>query len=149
MSTAAAQLLMTASVFSNDFYPLVKGVNAIKQLRLARIAVVLIAVVGFVIALNPASSIMLLVSDAWAGLGSAFSPLVLLALYWKRTSRSGAIAGIITGSTVVIIWDFVPLGGETLAKITELYSLVPGFALSLLSIVLFSVFSKTKLKKSA
>ena len=92
---------------------------------------------------NPDSSIMGLVSDAWAGLGSAFGPIILLSLYWKRTNMQGAIAGMISGGLTVIIWDYIPLiNGQTLYKYTGLYSLVLGFAISLVLIIVVSLLTK-------
>ena len=84
MSTADSQLLVTASAVSEDIYKGVKK-NATEKsaLNIGKVAVVVVAIIGFVIALNPNSSIMGLVSDAWAGFGSAFGPVVLLALFWK------------------------------------------------------------------
>ena len=81
-----------------------------------------------------------LVSNAWAGLGSAFGPIVLLSLFWRRTNFQGAVAGIVTGALTVIVWDYIPLaGGETLGAATGLYSLVMGFGLSLLAILVVSL----------
>ena len=109
-------------------------------LRMSRITVLVIAVLAYLIALNPNSSIMGLVSNAWAGLGAAFGPTVLLSLFWKRTNFQGAVAGIVTGALTVIVWDYIPLaGGQTLGSATGLYSLAIGFALSLLAIVAVSL----------
>ncbi len=81
-----------------------------------------------------------LVSNAWAGLGAAFGPTVLLSLYWKRTNFQGAVAGIAAGALTVIVWDYIPLaGGNTLGTVTGLYSLAIGFAISLLAIVAVSL----------
>lgn len=145
MSTADSQLLVTASSVSEDIY---KGVinpkaDSKKVLLISRITVVVVAALAFVIAWNPDSSIMGLVSDAWAGLGSAFGPIILLSLYWKRTNMQGAIAGMISGGLTVIIWDYIPLiNGQTLYKYTGLYSLVLGFAISLVLIIVVSLLTK-------
>lgn len=145
MSTADSQLLVTASSVSEDIY---KGyfnpkADSRKILGISRITVAVVAILAFIIAWNPDSSIMGLVSNAWAGLGSAFGPIVLLSLFWKRTNLAGAIAGIISGGLAVIIWDYIPLaGGQTLGASTGLYSLVVGFALSILMIVIFSLATK-------
>lgn len=73
-----------------------------------------------------------LVSDAWAGFGSAFGPVVLLALFWKRSTLVGAISGMTVGALTVIVWDYIPLvNGSTLYSATGLYSLVLGFFLAL------------------
>lgn len=142
MSTADSQLLVSASSVAED---IVRGV--IKRdaddktvLRISRITVVVIAVLAYVIALNPNSSIMGLVSNAWAGLGSAFGPIVLLSLFWKRTNFQGAVAGILSGALTVIVWDYIPLmGGQTPGTVTGLYSLLVGFAVSALMIVAVSL----------
>ena len=81
-----------------------------------------------------------LVSNAWAGLGSAFGPLVLMSLFWKRTNFQGAVAGIVSGAVAVLVWDYIPLvSGQTLGAATGLYSLVIGFALGLICIVTVSL----------
>lgn len=145
MSTADSQLLVTASSVSEDIY---KGVinpkaESKKVLRLSRITVGVIAALAFVIAWNPNSSIMDLVSDAWAGLGSAFGPLVLLSLYWKRINLPGALTGMISGGLMVIIWDYIKIAdGQTLAKYTGVYSLAVGFAISLVLTVVVSLCTK-------
>ncbi len=100
----------------------------------------IIAILAYLIALDPNSSIMGLVSNAWAGLGAAFGPTVLLSLYWRRTNFQGAVAGIATGALTVIVWDYIPLaGGKTLGAVTGLYSLAIGFVLGLLAIVAVSL----------
>ena len=142
MSTADSQLLVTASSVSEDIY---RGVinpkaKSEKVLLISRITVVVVAAIAFLIAWNPDSSIMALVSDAWAGLGSAFGPIILLSLYWRRTNMYGAIAGMISGGLTVIIWDYLPVvNGETLYAYTGLYSLVLGFAISFILIIIVSL----------
>jgi len=145
MSTADSQLLVSASSVAEDIYCGFMGKKAEdkKVLMVSRITVVVIAVLAYVIALNPNSSIMGLVSNAWAGLGSAFGPIVVMSLFWKRTNLQGAIAGIASGALAVILWDYIPLmGGQTLGAVTGLYSLVVGFGLSLLCIVVISLCTK-------
>ena len=139
MSTADSQLLVTSSAISEDIYKGVIKKKAPKNekteksaLNVGRIAVLVVAVIAFLIALDPNSSIMDLVSDAWAGFGSAFGPVVLLALFWKRSNLAGAVAGMATGTITVIVWDYLPLiNGDTIYKATSLYSLVVGFSLAL------------------
>ncbi len=101
MSTADSQLLVTASAVSEDLYKgaVKKNASEKSSLLVGKIAVAVVAVIAFFIALNPKSSIMGLVSDAWAGFGSAFGPVVLLALFWKRSTLSGAISGMATGAS--------------------------------------------------
>ena len=106
------------------------------------------SIIAYIIALNPNNSIMGLVSNAWAGFGAAFGPLVVLSLFWKRTNKPGAIAGIVSGGVAVIIWDYIPLvAGQTLGSYTGLYSLAVGFAVSLAMIIIFSLATKAPSKE--
>jgi sodium/proline symporter len=142
MSTADSQLLVTSSAVAEDLYKGIfkKDADELSVLKLSRITVVAVALLAIVIAWNPDSSIMALVADAWAGFGAAFGPLVLMSLFWKRTNIQGALAGIISGAAVVILWDYIPLSaGQTLSASTGLYSLLPGFIISLLLIVVVSL----------
>lgn len=149
MSTADSQLLVTASAISEDMYKGVinKRASEKNSLLIGKIAVVFIAVIAFVIARDPESSIMGLVSNAWAGLGAAFSPLVLFALFWKRTNNAGALAGLISGALSIVVWDYIPMintadGFVTLGTATGLYSLAVGFVISCLFIVVVSLLTK-------
>ncbi|MCR5119048.1 MAG: sodium/proline symporter PutP [Lachnospiraceae bacterium] len=150
MSTADSQLLVSASAIAEDIYKgmIKKDADDKSVLRLSRIAIVVIAIVAYIIALDPNSSVMGLVSDAWAGLGAAFGPLVLMSLFWKRTNLSGAIAGLLSGALTVIIWDYIPLvSGQTLGAATGLYSLAIGFPVSLICIFAVSVATKAPSKE--
>lgn len=150
MSTADSQLLVTASSVSKDIYKGVMrpGADEKTVMKVSRITVIVVAVLAFAIAWNPDSSIMGLVSNAWAGLGSAFGPIVLMSLFWKRTNFAGAVSGIISGGATVLIWDYIPLiGGQTLGTFTGLYSLLVGFAISVLCIVIFSLCTKEPSKE--
>jgi sodium/proline symporter len=145
MSTADSQLLITASSASKDIYQGVLSPKADdkKVLRVSRITVIVVAVLAYIIALDPNSSIMGLVSNAWAGLGAAFGPTIVLSLFWKRTNLPGAVAGIVSGGLTVMIWDYIPfVGGQTLGDATGLYSLVVGFVVSLALIVIVSLCTK-------
>ena len=113
-------------------------------LFIARATVFVVAIIAIVIAWNPNSSIMNLVSDAWAGLGSAFGPAILMSLYWKRMNLAGAAAGMASGGLTVIIWDYIKcctLDGVhvTPATYTGVYSLLVGFIVSLVFIVVVSL----------
>ena len=150
MSTADSQLLVTASAVSEDMYKGVikKDASEKSSLLVGKIAVVVVAVIAFLIALDPNSSIMGLVSDAWAGFGAAFGPVVLLALFWKRSNLAGAISGMTVGALTVIVWDYIPLlGGSTIGTATGLYSLVPGFFLALIVNVIASLVTKAPSKE--
>ena len=145
MSTADSQLLVTASAVSKDIYKDILHPKADEQkvLKVSRITVIVVSVVAFLIAWDPNNSIMNLVSNAWAGLGAAFGPTVVLSLFWKRTNLAGAIAGIASGALTVIVWDYIPIiGGQTPGAVTGLYSLAIGFAISLICIVIFSLLTK-------
>ena len=145
MSTADSQLLVSASAIAEDIVKsrLKKDVSDKTIMWISRIAIVVVAVVAFLIAWDPNSSVMNLVSDAWAGLGAAFGPLVLACLFWKRTNLPGAISGIISGAIAVILWDYIPMiGGCTLGTVTGLYSLAIGFPVSVLVIVIVSLLTK-------
>ena len=145
MSTADSQLLVASSAVSEDLYKglIKKDADESKVLNVGRTVTIIVAVIALFIAWNPNSSIMGLVSDAWAGFGAAFGPLVLCSLFWKRTNFAGAFAGIVSGALTVIIWDYIPcVGGSTPGSATGLYSLVPGFFISLVLIVIVSLCTK-------
>ena len=145
MSTADSQLLVTASSVSEDIYKGIVKKNASQDnvMKVSKITVVAVAVLAYLIAWDPNSSIMGLVSNAWAGLGAAFGPTVLMSLFWKRCNLQGAVAGIVSGGLTVIIWDYIPLvAGQTLGTVTGLYSLAIGFLISIVLIVIVSLCTK-------
>ena len=145
MSTADSQLLVTASSVSEDIYKGIVKKNASQDnvMKVSKITVVAVAVLAYLIAWDPNSSIMGLVSNAWAGLGAAFGPTVLMSLFWKRCNLPGAVAGILSGGLTVIIWDYIPLAaGQTLGAVTGLYSLAIGFLISIVLIVVVSLCTK-------
>ena len=149
MSTADSQLLVTASAVSEDMYKgaLNKKASEKNALMVGKIAVVVVAIIAYIIALDPNSSIMGLVSNAWAGFGAAFGPVVLLSLFWKRFNLPGAVAGMATGAAFVIFWDYIKIGGETLGSSTGLYSLVIGFFLAALVAVIITLCTKAPSKE--
>lgn len=145
MSTADSQLLVTSSSVSEDLYRGVINRKASDKnaLLVSRITVVAVAVIAFFIALDPDSSVMGLVSNAWAGFGAAFGPVILLSLFWKRSNLPGAAAGMILGGATVLAWDYLPIvSGQTLGEATGLYSLVVGFALALVGMIVVSLLTK-------
>ena len=145
MSTADSQLLVTASSMSEDIYKgiIKKDATEEKVMKISRYTVLGVAVLAYLIAWDPNSSIMGLVSNAWAGLGAAFGPTVLMSLFWKRCNLPGAVAGIVSGGLTVIIWDYIPLiGGQILGTVTGLYSLAIGFLISIVLIVVVSLCTK-------
>ena len=134
MSTASAQLLVSSSAFAEDFYKglLRRDAARAESLWAGRAGVLGIALVALWLARDPDSRVLELVAWAWAGFGAAFGPAVVLALYWPRMNRAGALAGILVGGVTTIVW---PLFRGS-APVFELYELVPGFALSAVAIVL-------------
>ena len=152
MSTADSQLLVTASAITGDIYKsLTKKARSEKHfVQVSRIAVLAVAAIAFVIAFDRTSSVMSLVSNAWAGFGSAFGALILLSLYWRRINRAGAAAAIIAGGLTVIFWDYIHFGGpggQTIGDVTGLYSLAPGFAISLVFGIVVSLATKAPPKE--
>ena len=138
MSTADSQLLASASAFANDVYKPVFRKNAgnKEMLWAGRLIVVAIAIVAVFIAANPNSgTIMALVENAWGVFGAAFGPAILLSLFWKRFTFSGAVAGIAVGAVVDIAW-LAFLSG------TGIYEIIPGFFASLIAAVIVSLCSK-------
>lgn len=131
MSTADSQLLAAASSVSQDIAVEFMGVrlSGKRSLLLARLTVVGIALVGLVLAWNPDNSVFRVVSFAWAGFGAAFGPVMLVSLFWKRSNRAGAIAGMVTGGVMVFLWKYglAPLGG-----VFAIYELLPAFVAALL-----------------
>ncbi len=150
MSTADSQLLVTASAVSEDLYKgaVKKNASEKSSLLVGKIAVAVVAVIAFFIALNPKSSIMGLVSDAWAGFGSAFGPVAMPLIAPESVERFQKSASRTTGALTVIIWDYIPLvNGQTLYAATNLYSLVVGFGLALIVNVIVSLLSKKPSKE--
>jgi len=127
MSTADSQLLSSASAVSEDIYRRLINPDADQAtlLRLSRLATLGIGVVAFLLAWRADALVYSLVLYAWAGLGSAFGPPLLLSLWWRRTSRAGVLSGLIAGTVTVLVWYNVPF------LKSELYEMIPGFVLSL------------------
>lgn len=139
MSTADSQLLASSSAFASDIYKTTfrKDASDREMLWAGRIVVIVISVVAYLIAVNPNSGgIMALVSNAWGGFGSAFGPVILLALHWRRLTYSGAVAGVTVGFAVDVLWYVF------LSSSTGLYEILPGFLCGLLAAVIVSKLSK-------
>ncbi len=141
MSTCDSQLLAASSSISENILVSVLGVKVDekKKMIIARITLVIISIIGMVIAKDPASSVFKIVSFAWAGFGGAFGPVMLLALFWKRTNAPGAIAGMISGGVMIFVWKFLvrPMGGAL-----DIYELLPAFIVSLVFTVVVSLLTK-------
>tara|TARA_R110000744_G_scaffold15958_6_gene44234 strand:+ start:3242 stop:4741 length:1500 start_codon:yes stop_codon:yes gene_type:complete len=131
MSTISSQLLVTSSSLTEDFYKtfLHRDASDKQQVLVGRIAVFLVALVAIYLAYDRNSSILSLVSNAWAGFGAAFGPVVIGSLFWKEMTRNAALAGMITGALTVLLWIYVPftINGQSLSSV--MYELVPGFIL--------------------
>ena len=141
MSTADSQLLAASSAVSQDIFKglIKKDAEEKDVLNVSRFTVFLIALIALFMSLNPNSSIFSLVSFAWSGFGGTFGPLVLLALYWKRTTAAGAIAGLVCGGIVDVIWHYIP---ASVAPIFGLYEIVPAFLACLIVTVIVSICTK-------
>ena len=141
MSTADVQLLAAASGITQNLLLDVFGLKLSekKNLLVARVGVIAIAVIAVFFALDPNSSIFRVVSFAWAGFGATFGPVMLFALFWKRCNKYGAIAGMLSGAVMIFVWKYAvrPLGG-----IWDIYELLPAFLVGCVMIVLVSLVTK-------
>lgn len=133
MSTISSQLIVTSSALIEDLYKVFNKTPKSDSyyVFLGRVAVFAVSVVAIMLAWPNNESVLDLVSFAWSGFGSAFGPLILLSLYWRKTTSQGAVAGLIVGAVVVFVWEKF--------KWFELYEIVPGFLLSLITIVVVSL----------
>ncbi len=138
ISSSDSYLLIAASAFSKNIYQGIFNKKATdKQVMLiSRITLVLITLIAIVIALDENSVIFNIVSFAWAGFGATFGPIMLFSLFWKRTTRAGAIAGMLTGGVSVFVWKLLisKAGG-----VFEIYELLPAFILSSIVIIVVSL----------
>lgn len=146
MSTSDSQLLAAASSVSENIVRrfIKKDIKTKNSMIVARVTVAIISVVSVLFAWNPDSSVFKIVSFAWAGFGAAFAPLVLFSLFWKRTTKWGALAGIISGGAAAIIWEYVitPIGKAYSISALTIYELLPAFIISCLFIVIVSLATK-------
>ena len=141
ISSSDSYLLIAASAFSkNIFQGVLKKEATDKEVMLvSRVILLLISLVGIIIALDETSIIFTVVSFAWAGFGATFGPIILFSLFWKKTTRAGAIAGMLSGGGMVFIWKLIlkPIGG-----IFGIYELFPAFVISCVAIVIVSLLSE-------
>ena len=137
MSTADSQLLAASSSISEDMFKALKlKVSDKKKMLVARISVIIIAIVAMFIAKDPNSKVFEIVSFAWAGFGATFGPVVLCALFFKRTNKWGALAGMVSGAVMVFVWKFVISGfGGAFA----IYELLPAFIISIVLTIVVSL----------
>ena len=147
MSTADSQLLVASSSFTSDIYkPFIrKNASEKEVLWVGRGVVVAVAGIAYLIASNKgagAQAIMDMVGNAWGGFGSAFGPVVVLSLFWRRFTYKGAIAGVIGGALTDVLWYLF------LTKPTGIYELLPGFAAGLICAVIVTLIDKTPAKET-
>ncbi len=134
MSTADSQLLVSSSALAEDFYKALFNKNATQEqlVRVGRIAVVVIAVIATILAMDKDSKVLELVSYAWAGFGAAFGPALIMSLYWKNMTKAGAMAGIIVGGVTVVVWKQLSGGWF------DLYEIIPGIIFAFIAIIAVS-----------
>ena len=141
ISSSDSYLLIAASAFSKNLWQRIfrKDASDKEIMHVGRAALLIIAFLGAVIAMDEDSIIFTIVSFAWAGFGATFGPLMLFSLFWKRTTRAGAVAGMLSGGAMVFIWNFLikPIGG-----VWGIYELLPAFIISSIFIVVVSLISK-------
>ena len=140
MSSSDSYLLIASSALSRDIFKgiLKKDATDKQVMTISRITLLAISILGIIIALDENSVIFDVVSFAWAGFGATFGPILLFSLFWKRTTRTGAIAGMLVGGSMVFIWNYLikPIGG-----VFGIYELFPAFVISCIAIVIVSLLS--------
>ncbi len=146
ISSSDSYLLIGASAFSKNIYEGLMKKDATDQqvMKVSRIVLLTIALIGIIIALDETSIIFRIVSFAWAGFGAAFGPIMLFSLFWKRTTHEGAIAGMLAGGIMVFVWKLIlkPMGG-----VFGIYELFPAFVISCIFIVVVSLMTKEPSKE--
>ncbi len=146
ISSSDSYLLISASAFAKNIYKDIAKKNATDKqvMTMTRVTLLVITGIAIFLARNPDSVIFNIVSFAWAGFGATFGPLMLFSLFWKRTTRAGAIAGMVSGAAMVFIWKLLlkPLGG-----IFGIYELLPAFIVSSIVIVIVSLVTKAPSKE--
>ena len=146
MSTSDSQLLAASSSVSQNILPKVFKVKISEKASMivARITLIIIALIGIIIAWDPDSSVFGIVSFAWAGFGATFGPVMLFALFWKRSNKWGALSGMIVGGVMVFVWKYAvkPLGG-----VWDIYELLPAFICASIAILVVSLLTKAPEKE--
>ncbi|MGX5173563.1 sodium/proline symporter PutP [Aliikangiella sp. IMCC44653] len=138
MSTVSSQLLVTSSSLTEDFYKafLKKSATDKELVLIGRICVIVVAAIAVFMAHDRNNSVLNIVSNAWAGFGAAFSPVVVLGLLWRRTTAWGALAGMVTGAVTVIVWINI----KQSIGMGALYEMIPGVVLATLAVYLVSLY---------
>lgn len=141
MSTISSQLLVSSSSLTEDFYKVFfrKEASQAELLLVGRFSVVIVAGIAIALAYDRSSTILSLVSNAWAGFGAAFGPLIILSLFWRRMTKAGAIAGMITGAVTVLVWLYAPITINGASLGSYLYEIVPGFILATSAVIIVSL----------
>ena len=145
-STADSQLIVVSSTISRDILPFLSkdksgGNRFERMLKLDRLVLVILALVSVAFALTENRVIFEFVLYAWSALGASFGPVVILGLLWKKTTKAGAIAGMLTGSIVTVVWKNTP------ALKAALYELVPAFVLAFAAVYIASILTSVKEKQ--
>lgn len=140
MSTISSQLLVTSSSLTSDFYKafLNRDADEKSQVLVGRISVVLVALVAIYLASDRNSTILSLVSNAWAGFGAAFGPLVIFSLFKRDMTRRAALGGMIVGAGTVLLWIYLPITIDGQSLSSWMYEIVPGFILASITILVLS-----------
>ena len=143
MSTLSCQLLVCSSAIAEDFYKgfLRPTAGQSELVWIGRLMVLAVAMIAIIIAADPNSRVLGLVSYAWAGFGAAFGPVVIFSLFWKRMTAAGALAGMIVGAVVVVAWAEAVNPWLAAHDYATMYEIVPGFIACALAIVLVSLLS--------
>ena len=143
MSTADSQLIAASSSVTKDIIAnfFKAKVSDKKLMIIARISVIIISIIAVFLALDPNASVFRIVSFAWAGFGAAFGPVVLLGLFWKKSTKTGALAGMISGAAMVFFWKF-GIREWFAGTVLDFYELLPAFILGLVVMVVVSLISK-------
>lgn len=146
MSTISSQLLVTSCSLTEDIYHtfLRKKANDTELVLVGRLSIVAVALLAIFLAHNRDSSILSLVSNAWAGFGAAFGPVVLLSLFWARMTRQGALAGILVGASAVLFWIYGDFTINNQTPSDYIYEIVPGFFAGVIAIFIVSLLTKSQ-----
>ncbi|MBZ7986664.1 sodium/proline symporter PutP [Campylobacter canadensis] len=144
MSTASSQLLVSSSTLAQDFYKKIFKKDASNKtiMFISRLSVLIVSLIAFLLSTNENSSILKIVSYAWAGFGASFGSVILLSLFWKNMSRFGAILGMAAGAICVIIWESIQANMLFKSAIFELYSIIPAFIVAVVFIIIGSLLKK-------
>ena len=138
MSTISSQLLVTSSSLTEDIYRAFIQPKASEKrlLLISRMSVLVVAIIAYLLSIHPKDSILNLVGNAWAGFGAAFGPVILVALLWSKSTKWGALAGMIVGGITVLAWVYIPHNYK------NIYEIIPGFSLGLLTNIVVSLLTQ-------